>query len=446
MASRTDRKGRRTASGICPIYSSIDVIDATFAVPPRRTSRRSNAESQPGEKQSAMKQGGVARALIAGLCASLIGVGLARFSYSPLVPALIAQRWFSEAAVVYLSAANLAGYLVGAISGRTLAARSSDTFVLRAMQLVVAVAFIACAFPLSVPWFFVWRFLSGVAGGAIIVLVAATLLPSVPREREGAASGAIFLGVGAGIAASGTLVPALLAHAGLRETWIALGVLSLILTLANWTAWPAGKKPAQARSETQAVPTADSPKRTSILLDVVYALMAVGLVSPMLFLVDYVTRGLNLGAYDAAVIWIVYGIGSMCGPPAYGWLTDRLGASPAIRVTLTLQAAALLGLTFLHGTIVLGVLAFVIGSFPPGIVPLVLGWLREIYPNDAARQNAKWSRATVAFAAAQAAAAYAYSALFVASARDYRLLFGIACIAVVAAIALELIVPKLRAA
>ncbi len=68
-----------------------------------------------------------------------------------------------------------------------------------------------------------WRLLSGIAGGAIMVLVAATILPWVPREREGVASGAIFLGVGVGIAASGTLVPALLAHTGLRGTWIGLG-------------------------------------------------------------------------------------------------------------------------------------------------------------------------------------------------------------------------------
>jgi predicted MFS family arabinose efflux permease len=268
-------------------------------------------------------------------------------------------------------------------------------------------------------------------------------LPSVPRDREGAASGAIFLGVGGGIAASGTLVPALLAYTGLRQTWIVLGVLSLVLTLANWRAWPAGQKPVQARSETQEPRDANAPNQGSKLLDIVYALMAVGLVSPMLFLVDYVTRGLNRGTHDAAAIWIVYGIGSICGPPAYGWLTDRLGATPAIRVALALQAAALLVLTFLHGTIVLGILAFVIGSFPPGIVPLVLGWLREIYPNDTARQNAKWGRATVAFAAAQAAAAYAYSALFVASARDYRLLFGIACIAIVVAISLEVLVPRI---
>src|SRR5258707_15311914 len=50
----------------------------------------------------------------AGLCASLVGLGLARFAYTPLIPALIAAKWFSPPDAVYLGAANLAGYLAGA--------------------------------------------------------------------------------------------------------------------------------------------------------------------------------------------------------------------------------------------------------------------------------------------------------------------------------------------
>jgi predicted MFS family arabinose efflux permease len=375
----------------------------------------------------------IARALFAGLCASLIGIGFARFAYTPLVPPLIQQRWFPESAVVFLSAANLAGYLLGALCGRWLARQTSSAFVLRSMQLVVAAAFVACAFPLSEPWFFTWRLLSGIAGGAIIVLVAATILPSVPRAREGTASGAIFLGVGVGIAASGTLVPLLLAHTGLRGTWIGLGLISLVLTLVNWNGWP---KAVQQNAST-------SRAGGSALLDVVYGLMAIGLVPPMLFLVDFVSRGVGAGANEASMIWIVYGIGSMCGPPAYGWLTDRLGATSAIRGTLALQAVALCSLCLLRGTAALAVVAFVVGTFPPGIVPLVLGWLREMYPNDAAKQNARWSRATVVFAAVQAISAYGYSALFLASSRDYRPLFIIATSAIVLAVALQIVVPAL---
>ncbi len=60
------------------------------------------------------------------------------------------------------------------------------------MMLAVTLAFFACGFPLSVSWFFGWRLLSGIAGGAIMVLVAATVLPRVPAARKGLASGAIF--------------------------------------------------------------------------------------------------------------------------------------------------------------------------------------------------------------------------------------------------------------
>lgn len=168
----------------------------------------------------------------AGLCASLVGIGLARFAYTPLVSALIDAHWFSPSAVVYLGAANLAGYLIGALGGRPLAARWSSTGVLRAMMVLVALSFFACAVPLSMAWFFGWRLLSGIAGGVIMVLAASTILPHVVPNRRGLASGAIFLGVGLGIAGSGSLVPFLLSF-GLLPAWLGLGGVALLLTATS---------------------------------------------------------------------------------------------------------------------------------------------------------------------------------------------------------------------
>ena len=85
------------------------------------------------------------------------------------------------------------------------------------MMLLATAAFFACAFPLSVPWYTLWRFAAGLAGGALMALAAPTVLPHVPAARQGLASGVIFTGVGLGIAASGTLVPPLLEF-GLAET------------------------------------------------------------------------------------------------------------------------------------------------------------------------------------------------------------------------------------
>jgi hypothetical protein len=104
---------------------------------------------------------GAWRATVAGLCASLVGIGLARFAYTPLIPALISAGWFNPAQAAYLGAANLTGYLAGALLARRTAASVPTATLLRSMMLVETAAFFACAAPLPFSWFFVWRFAAG---------------------------------------------------------------------------------------------------------------------------------------------------------------------------------------------------------------------------------------------------------------------------------------------
>jgi len=374
--------------------------------------------------------------IFAGLCASLVSIGLARFAYTPLIPSLIQAHWFSATDVVFLGAANLVGYLIGALIGHPLARCTSNNTALRLMMLAVTLAFFACAFPLSVSWFFAWRLLSGIAGGAIMVLVAATVLPHVPASRKGLASGAIFLGIGLGIAGSGTIVPPLL-NLGLQQTWLGLGLLALVLTAASWFAWPAATPDATATAPLKTAPTSTNP--SIYLLFAQYALMAAGLVPAMVFLVDYVARGLGAGQHLGALIWVMYGLGAIVGPVSYGFVADQLGAKSSIRLVLAVQAIAV-GLLSISSTIwALALLAVVLGSFPPGIVPLALARVDELIPGHHQQQVA-WSRATVSFATFQAIAGFAYSALFNASGGHHALMFVIAAGAIVVALLLELAV------
>lgn len=370
--------------------------------------------------------------IFAGLCASLVSIGLARFAYTPLIPSLIEAQWFSANDVVYLGAANLVGYLIGALLGRPTARQLGNKNALRLMMLVVTAAFFACAFPLSVSWFFGWRLLSGIAGGAIMVLVAATVLPHVPAARKGLASGAIFLGIGLGIAGSGTLVPPLLSL-GLQATWLGLGALALLLTALSWFGWPSDFPHPQAAQEKVSV---EPTPRGVYLLFAQYAFMAAGLVPAMVFLVDYVARGLGAGAHVGALIWVMYGLGAIVGPVSYGFLADQLGARSGIRLVLVVQAIALGLLAMSHSFVALALLAVILGSFPPGIVPLALARVHELVPEHQ-RQQIAWSRATVSFATFQALAGFAYSALFNASGGHHALLFVIAAGAIVVALLLE---------
>jgi predicted MFS family arabinose efflux permease len=379
-----------------------------------------------------------ARAILAGLFASLVGIGLARFAYTPLIPNLIAAHWFAARDVVFLGAANLVGYLAGALLGRPLAARLGARRTLQWMMLLASGAFFACAVPLSVGWFFGWRFLSGLSGGIIMVLAALTVLPQVPPERRGLASGAIFLGLGLGIAASGTLVPLLLDR-GLAVTWIGLGLLALILSLVSWRWWP---QPLPGGAAGAAVPVPPQAGYALRLIYGQYALKAIGLVPMMVFLVDYVARGLHMSARTAALFWVVYGLGAIAGPMLYGILGDRIGAGKAMRAALALQAAAMLAMVATANVAVLAAATLVIGSFPTGIVPLTLSRIHGALRQHAGAQAAAWSRATTVFALFQALAGYAYSWLFAATGGRHQVLVLVGAAALVLALLSDLLLAR----
>lgn len=382
-------------------------------------------------------------ATIAGLCASLVSIGFARFAYTPLIPPLIEAHWFSASDTVALGAANYAGYFAGALLGRPLATALSNRLALRLLMVVASIAFFACAYPLSVAWFFVWRFLSGVAGGAIMVLVATTILPHVPAARRGFVSGMIFLGLGLGIAASGTIIPGLLQF-GLRETWMGLGAVSLVLTAVSWFGWPEASPPPPPVTASSAIGDKQSPAQKTALriLYAQYAVNALGLVPVMILLADYVARGLGRGAHVGAFYWILYGVSAIGGPLFAGRLGDMIGFRSTYRAALLAQAIATAALAVTGNPIAIGLATIVLGMFTPGVVPVALGRINEILPHNHHAQRVAWSWATSAFALFQALAGYGYAFLFSHSGENYALIFVCGAVALIVALLLDFLVRK----
>ncbi len=372
------------------------------------------------------------RFAIAGLCASLVGLGLARFAYTPLIPALISAKWFSASDVVYLGAANLAGYLAGALLARPAAARIGAVPAVRTMMVLATLSCLASSVPVSFLWFFAWRFLAGLSGGIIMVLAATVILPHTSPAKRGIVGGVIFAGVGLGVAASGTLVPLLLQQ-GVMQAWIGLGVLSAVLTLISWTNWPkqAATTPSHPKRHRQ------SPAVRALLMQ--YGLNAAALVPHMVFIVDFVARGLGQGIAAGSHYWVLYGLGAIVGPLLTGHLGDRTGFGPALRAAFLLEAAAVLLPAVSMAPAALIVSSVIIGGFTPGIVPLVLGRIHELVPHSAEQQRATWGHATTSFAVFQAAAAYGFSWLFARTGGDYLLLFELGGGAAALALAIDLV-------
>jgi predicted MFS family arabinose efflux permease len=374
-------------------------------------------------------------AVTAGLCSSLVGIGLSRFAFSPLIPPLVSEHWFAASQAAYLGAANLTGYVIGALISLDLARAIPLRPLLRAMMLVVTASFFASAYQLPFLWFFAWRFAAGCAGGVLMVAGTPAVLEQIPPKRRGLAAGIVIGGVGAGIIASGTLVPLLLAW-GLSETWFGLGILSLVLTAAAWRLWPP-QRPAEIHPS-RLLSDRRLSDRSLWMVYAASALTALGLVPHFIFVVDFIARGLRAGIVAGAHVWIVTGIGALFGAALIGYVGDRIGFRRAFRWSYVVEALAVGLFAFTGDQGVLLMASIVVGAFIPAIVPLVIGRLQEIMPKDSAAQKAAWRRATTAFGIGQAAAGYAYSFIFSQTGGDYRLLFLLGALSFLVALAVDL--------
>ncbi|MEI8145352.1 MAG: YbfB/YjiJ family MFS transporter, partial [Alphaproteobacteria bacterium] len=180
---------------------------------------------------------------LAGFCGLLIGVGLGRFGYPPLIPAMVEANWGAPAAFHLAGAFNLAGYVVGAIVAVPIISRLGTKQSLWLGAVMATAAFAVSIVPLPAWLFSAARALSGIAGGILMIILPPIIAASVAPEAKGRANGSACAGVGTGFVLSGTALPAL-AGLGPSAAWMGLTIVMiaastvLLITAPNVEARP----------------------------------------------------------------------------------------------------------------------------------------------------------------------------------------------------------------
>ncbi|MDJ0387601.1 YbfB/YjiJ family MFS transporter [Roseomonas sp. E05] len=350
---------------------------------------------------------------LAGAGALCAGVGLARFAYVPLFPALVTAGWVDGAEAGLLGACNFTGYLLGALGGRGLGRRLGIPAALDAGMALVVVAFLACALPLGVAWLGLWRGLAGVAGGVLMALAGPAVQAVTAPARRGAAGGIVVAGVGAGVVLGALAVPAL-RPAGIAGSWLGLAVLGALIWGALRRFWP-DPPAAEITRLPQGLPV---PRAGGLLL--AYGLSAAGMVAPMVYLADLGVRGRGLGALVVGLLWVLFGLGGVAGTLAGGRIAGRAGGRRTLVAWMVVQVAAL-GATLLPGAVAVLLAAPLCGFSGIGVSAVALAAARERAGMAAGRL---WVRATAIYALAQAGTGFALAALFRATGDSHAAVFG----------------------
>ncbi len=370
---------------------------------------------------------------IAGLCASLIGLGIGRFAYVPLLPLMIDSGWTSASGAAQIAAANLVGYLIGSAGAHRLALWRGPATVVRAAMLAVLVSLLACSVDLGIAWLWCWRMVAGAAGGMLMILAGPYLMRQVPAAARGKAIGIVFAGIGVGIVLSGLCVPAIGAG-NLRFAWLLLAALVAIALLFAWPRFTnsgeAGALPAAAAPVEGRQPQALLPRGALLALLCAYVLDAVGYLPHTVFWVEYLVHDLGKPLAIGGAFWAVFGAGAIVGPLLSGMAADRFGFRRTLVACFACKAAAV-ALPLLSTSMpALFVSSFAVGALTPGMVAVASGRVVEIAGPAAHQRN--WAMMTFIYALVQASAGYVMAAVYGAT-HSFTLLFSVAAGALVLA-------------
>lgn len=361
---------------------------------------------------------------VLGLLATFTAIGLGRFSFTPLMPMLVAEGTGTSVAVTQGAAWMMAGYTVGALVAAPLGRRWGGRPLVRLSLLVILLALALESLPLSLAMHIVLRALCGVFGAVIMVLGPSLVLRSASASGRARVAGLTYTGIGAGTLVSGALVP--LTGTVSSASLALAGLAGLAVIASLW--FPVGPPQAVASG------AVSGGKRSAsvVAVTIAYAISGFAYIPHTALWGNFVAQELGRGVVLAGHHWMLFGIGAISGPLILSRVAQRWGVRPTL-VAVMATKSLMVSLPWLsQSPLALSVSITMVGAFSPGIVALVSARLAEL---GIERLAARWGLATTIFAIVQAAGGWAHAALY-AHFHSYLPLFPIAGASLLVAAAL----------
>jgi len=274
-----------------------------------------------------------------------VALGLARFAYALLLPAMRADLGWNFAEAGAMNAANAAGYLAGALVAALTARWAGDRLLFAVSLLLTAITVAASGLTADFTLLLALRLAAGFMGalvfisGAGLVAAAAT---EASKNRAPTLLGIYFCGAGMGIIASALAVPSLLETVGWRGGWLVLGGLGLAGAALGCFALRHTREPARAMGR---VGGGWSPRAMAHNL-LAYGLFGAGYIAYATFIIAYLRSEEGFSAASVSLFWSILGLTSVAAAflwgPILARLTGGLGTAATISVVMVGAAVPLL--------------------------------------------------------------------------------------------------------
>jgi predicted MFS family arabinose efflux permease len=311
------------------------------------------------------------RVLAGGICALVVGMGIGRFAYTPLLPALQQAAGMGAHAAGILASINYVGYLIGSLVAAVLPPSWPRVALFRAALLVSIGATVLMALAPDPRVWAVSRLIAGIASAAVLILSSEIVVRTLQRHGRPALIGVHFAGVGLGIALTGIVTALLGDRLGWAGGWIVLTGLALVLAPISWM-WLSSFEPSRPTAATAAAGA--SPSWIPLVsLALAYFCEGAGYVVTATFLVAIVKM---MPALSDVAPWFWVAVGLAGAPSAVLWsrIGARIGLLAALFVAHLVQAVGIVAPVFSDAPAVVLIAALLFGATVIGITALVVAY------------------------------------------------------------------------
>jgi predicted MFS family arabinose efflux permease len=250
-------------------------------------------------------------------------LGLARFAYGLLLPAMREDLHWTLAGAGAMSTANGLGYLLGALVSAPLARRIGTTAAFRLGMVATAASLAATAAGDDSLSLLTARAVAG-AAGAVVFITGGVIASRIAARVSSATPITIyFAGTGVGIVFSGVTIPVLGDH--WRLAWVGLSVAAGLATPAGWTA---------ARTEDVPAATAGRVRvRPLWRAALAYLLFAAGYITYITFLSAYLGDR-HASVAQVVLTWTALGLAVVAAPAVWSRPTADWPGTRVLAVVL----------------------------------------------------------------------------------------------------------------
>lgn len=276
--------------------------------------------------------------LLAGILAIIIGVGVARFAFTSLLPFML-EDFLTLTYAGVLASFNFVGYLSGAIFAIFIKDINTKVKYFRIGLVLSVITTLVLATSTNETLWLLSRVVAGFGSAMLLIVGAAIVMVKLNMEDKTKAMGIHFSGIGLAITISEILSQMVLKNATWSDAWMALSLFAFVISFYVWYILSFDKEIKKDAPKHKLSRSIFSPY--VILLILAYFTEGVGFVVQGTFLPDIINSLEGLDGYGSAG-WLVVGLAGVPSSIIWMRLAHKYGSVNIIIIAMLSQAIGIL--------------------------------------------------------------------------------------------------------